>query len=258
MPLGAIADEAGLVAGQVHRQGDAVVDVGLVGGDELLAAMQLSQQRVAVLGGADAEADLRQARALPHHDREGLRADLGIERAMIAGGDLVEGGDAVGDHAREDVEPAGRAFRVGGGGQVVGQRHALQQRHDIDAAGLQHGALGQVDHMQLQVGQLVGDDRAGARQEACPHPIGACAEPEVEAGRLQLVGQGRLVQLDVAGVDQAADRLHGQDAGARCRRFPGRCFLLGLGHPNLAAPRLEQSPIDAKPGNAVIPGCTTW
>ena len=68
---------------------------------------------------AAAEADLRQARALAHQHRKGARADLGIERAVIAGLDVVEAAGLVGDHAGEDVEPAGRAFRIGGGGDVV-------------------------------------------------------------------------------------------------------------------------------------------
>jgi hypothetical protein len=154
---------------------------------------------------------------------------------MIAGGNLVEGGDAIGDHPREHVEPPGRALGIGGGGQMRRQRHALQQRHDVDAAGLQYSALGQIDHVQLQIFQLIGDDRTGAGQEARPHPVGAGAESQVKAGRLQLIEQRRLSQLDMAIVDQPADRLHRQDAGGRCGRFPGRDFVLGLGHPNLAA-----------------------
>ena len=37
-----------------------------------------------------AEAQLRQARAGPHEDREGARRDLGIERPVIARVDRVE------------------------------------------------------------------------------------------------------------------------------------------------------------------------
>ena len=73
---------------------------------------------------------------------EKCAADLGIKRPVIAGLDAVEAARLVGDHAGEHVEPPGRAFRIGGGGNIVGQRQAFQQRHDIDAAGLQHGAVG--------------------------------------------------------------------------------------------------------------------
>ena len=62
-----------------------------------------------------AEADLRQARAGAHDDREGARADLETERPLIAGRDLVELLAAIGHHAGEDVETAGRALRVGRG-----------------------------------------------------------------------------------------------------------------------------------------------
>ena len=90
---------------------------------------------------AVAEADLRQPRALAHQHRKGARRYLRIERAVIAGFDAVEAAQLVGDHAGEHVEPSGRAFRIGGGGNLVGQRQAFQQRHDIDAAGFQHRAV---------------------------------------------------------------------------------------------------------------------
>ena len=148
--------------------------------------------------------------------------------------ELVEGGDAVGDHAREDVEPAGGAFRIGGGGESCRQRQAFEQRHDIDAAGLQHRALRQVDRVQLQVAELGSDLRLGAREEARAHAVGHGAEAQVEAGRLQLVGQERLGQPHMPGLDQGADRLHRQDARFRCRRRFGPRLGLGFGHGALA------------------------
>ena len=108
---------------------------------------------------------------------------------MIAGVDAVEAARLVGDHAGEDVEPAGRAFRIGGGGDVVGQRQAFDQRHDVDAAGLQHRAVGQLDLVQLQLVDALGDRRARPGQEARAHAIGDLAEPQVEARRLDLVGR---------------------------------------------------------------------
>ena len=114
---------------------------------------------------AAAEADLRQPRALAHQHRKGARADLGIKRAVIAGLDAVEAARLVGDHAGEDVEPAGRAFRIGGGRDVVGQRQAFQQRHDIDAAGFQHRAVAERNLVQLELVDAPGDRRA-ARAES--------------------------------------------------------------------------------------------
>jgi hypothetical protein len=52
---------------------------------------------------------------------------------------------AVGDHPGEDVEPAGRALRVGAGADIVGEGEALDQRHQVGAVALQHGAVAQVD-----------------------------------------------------------------------------------------------------------------
>ena len=89
--LAAIADQAALLAAQVDRQRDAAArNVRRLGGDQRLGAVQdfelaFRQQRI-----AGAEADLRQARAGARDDREGARADFEIERAGIAGRDLVE------------------------------------------------------------------------------------------------------------------------------------------------------------------------
>ena len=148
MALGAIADDArplaaAEIAGEIDADGDALAHVGVVRIDQPLARVQRAQgvgieQRVAA-----AETDLRQARALAHQHRKGARRDLGIERPVIAGLDAVEAARLVGDDAGEHVEPPGRALRIGGGGDVVGQRQAFLQRHDVDAAGLQHGAVGQ-------------------------------------------------------------------------------------------------------------------
>ena len=86
MALGAIADEA--VAARAPREidadRDALAHVGIVVVDQALARVQRAQrvgveQRIAV-----AEADLRQPRALAHQHRKRARADLGIERTVIA------------------------------------------------------------------------------------------------------------------------------------------------------------------------------
>ena len=107
------------------------------------SACSLGERRVVEQRAAAAEADLRQPRAGAHQDRKRARADLQKERAGVALRHLVEGARLVGDDAREDVEPAGRAFRIGARRDVGGQSKALQQRHDVDAAGLQHRAVGE-------------------------------------------------------------------------------------------------------------------
>ena len=80
---------------------------------------------------------------------------------MIAGLDAVEAARLVGDHAGEDVEPAGRAFRIGGAGDIGGQSEPLDQRHDIDAAGFQHRAAGEREFVQLQLDEPVRNGGAG-------------------------------------------------------------------------------------------------
>ena len=135
--------------------------------DAASCSSALRQQRI-----AGAEADLRQARAGAHHDRKGARADLEIERTGIAGGDLVELLAAIGHDAGEDVEPAGRALRIGRGRDVRRQRQAFEQRHDVDAAGLQHRAVGEIDLVQLQPVELFGDRVVGPGQEAGAHAPG--------------------------------------------------------------------------------------
>ncbi len=173
--------------------------------------MQIAQRLGAEQRMAMAEADLRQPRALAHQHWEGARADLGIKRPMIAGFDAVEAAQLIGNDASEHVEPAGRAFRIGGGGNIVGQRQAFQQRHDIDAAGLQHGAVAERDFMQLQPVDALGDRRA-AGQETRAHAIGDFAEPQVEAGRLDLVGDEVGGRQNPAGGGQPLDHAVRQDS----------------------------------------------
>ena len=62
---------------------------------------------------AGEQPQLVEGEAGPDVDRERARDDLEVELAVVAVGDLVEAVVAVGDHAREDVEAAGRALRVG-------------------------------------------------------------------------------------------------------------------------------------------------
>ena len=145
-------------------------------------------------------------------DGEGARADLDIERPGIAGADLVELARMVGDDAGEDVEPAGGGLRVGGGADIARQLEVLHQRHDVDAAGLQHGTADQAEFVQLDLGEPVADQRLRTGQEAGAHAIGDLAEPEIEARRLDLVGIEPLVGRNRAGLDHLLDDLGRQDS----------------------------------------------
>jgi hypothetical protein len=88
-----------------------------------------------------AEADLIELRALAHPHAETARRDFGVERPFIASFDTVEHIALVGDEAGENIEPAGRAFRVGDRRNTVRQIQMLCKWDHIDAAMLQDGAF---------------------------------------------------------------------------------------------------------------------
>ena len=213
MALGAEAHRPVRVeAGEVDRERQAIVDVGLARRDQRLLRMQRADQRVVGQRGAGPEADLRQARAAARQDGKGARADLGIERAVIALRHRVEFLGMVGDDAGEDVQPPGGALRIGGGRDALRQGERLLQRHDIDAAGFQHRAIGQCNPMQLQFLEPLGNRAALAGQEGGAHPAGPGPEPEIEAGRLDLVGIGGCCEPDPAGAAIVGNGLGRQDA----------------------------------------------
>ena len=185
--------------------------------------MQRVQFGGAEAGLALAQPQLVQPRAPMHQDREGARCDLGIERPFIAGGDRLERLPAIGDDAGEDIEPPGRAFRVGEARDAGAQAQPLHQRHDIDAAALQHRAARQIDLVHAELVDLLPHRDTLAGQEAGTHPIGDGAQPEVEAGRLHLVLANRRIGLDIPGFDQVAQHLRRQNAAAAHRlRGKGR------------------------------------
>ncbi len=190
--------------------------------DQRTRLVQRQERGIVEPGGAAAKADLRQARAGAHDDRKSARADLQIERPGIARRHMVELAGAVGDDASEDVEPAGRGFRVGGGGHFRGQRQALHQRHDIDAAGLEHRAHRQVDLVQLQRLEPRGDAMLRPRQEAGADAIGDLPQAQIEARRLDLVGIERTGKRNRAAFDHLRNLV--------CRKDPGG--VLGHGAPS--------------------------
>jgi len=160
MALGTVADEfVGPEADKVDANRDAVGKIGSLSIDETLLPMQRCKRFARQHGVTAAKPDLRQARPFAHQHREGAWADFGIKRTMVAGIDAVEAAGLVSDHPREDVEPAGRAFRIGGGRDVGRQGQAFHQRHDIDTAGLQHGAVAERDLMELQFVDAFADRR---------------------------------------------------------------------------------------------------
>ncbi len=243
----AISDEP-VAAGEIDRDGDAACDVGTVGIHEPLALVK--RQRLVRVEDRPplAEPDLRQARACAHEDREGSRADLDVERPLIAGLDLVEGPGTVGDDAGEDIEPAGRALGIGVGGEVTRQAQFFQQRHDVDAPGLQHRAAHEIEPVERQLLQALLHDVLRSRKEARADAVGRPAEPEVEARGLHLILRQIVAEHDLAIGDEAPYGMRRQDAlpvrYVAQRRFRRHRFRFppvagGPRHSPLAEPALD-------------------
>ncbi len=161
-----------------------------------------------------AEADLRQARAGAHQHREGARADLGIERPVIA---RLDWSNARRWSVITRVKTSSRPVELLGlvaAAMLVRQRQAFHQRRDVDAAGLEHGAGGQVDLVQGEVGDALLDPGLRAGQEAGAHPPGT----RRAAGRGSRAGSGRCRAAAPTAIaplsTSSCDGLRGQDARA--------------------------------------------
>ena len=134
---------------------------------------------------------------------------------MVTLRDLIEGARAVADDPGENIDATGRALRIGGSGDARRQGEAFQQFADIDAAGFQHGALGQVDLVQGDALEPRGDGAAGARKKTGADAEGALAEPQVEARRLHLpLGEGHVMANDPRERERI-DLVGGENAAAR-------------------------------------------
>ena len=93
-----------------------------------------------------------------------------------------------------------------------GKARLSKQRHDIDAAGLQHGAGVKRDRVQFQFVDALADRRFRSGQETRPHPVGDRTQAQVDAGRLNLVGVERDRRDDGAARNQRGNHAVGQDA----------------------------------------------
>ncbi len=214
--LGAIADQPiGPEPGEIDADRDTLAHVGIVVINEPLTGMQRADRFGVKQSVAVPETDLREPRALAHQHRKSLRADLGVERTVVAWLDAVEAARLIRNHAGEHVETPGRAFRVGGGCDVVRQRQALDQRHDIDAARLQHRAIGKRDLVQREILDAL-RDRGAPRQEACAHAISDFTQPQVQARRLNLVDVERVGRNDGAALDERRNHVVRQNASLVC------------------------------------------
>ncbi len=185
--------------------------------EQRLGPVQLAQRLVADGGVAGQQPQLieRGAGVDPHRER--LRRDLQIERPAIARRDLVEARRAVGDDTGEDVESAGGALGVRAPAHVAGQRQRFQQRHQVDRAALQRGALGQGHAVDHEVGVAVAVDpgpsrgTAGSWRAADRRAVRGEDRGSPAGTARRRAGRGR---RDPARLDRGAQRDVRQDAGA--------------------------------------------
>ena len=176
-------------------------------------------------GGAP-PAPRRRARMLPRRkricdSREPVRTRIGKVRGLISRKSgpaialrhLVEGARLVGDDAGEDVEPTGRAFRVGARGDVRraarGFRAAARCRRSPSPAPRRR-RVG--NSCSPSCRSFSATEKSGPGRKLARTRVAFGAEPEVEARRLHLVVGRRLGDADRAIGDQPPDRAVRQDA----------------------------------------------
>src|SRR5205823_244316 len=165
-------------AGKIDADNHSFADLRTAFFDRLLKPMQAAQLLRINLCAAVPKANLRQARASPHQYGKGARADLGIKRTMIAWPYSIEATCRVGDHARKHIEPSGRTLRICDCLDVLRQRERFDQRHNIDAARLEHSTLGQADFVKFPRFYSLRHRRAWTRQEARAHAISNIAQTQ--------------------------------------------------------------------------------
>ena len=206
MALGAKScDAARELAGKIDADRDrARAEIGVGRIDQPLARLQRRKLLAVEPRVAAPEADLRQPRAAPHQDRKRARADFQKQRTLVARRQRVERGDPVAHHAREHVEPAGRAFRIGRRGKIGRQRQRFLELHEINAARFKYRAgVRKLDLVQGETHQPLVDAGARRRQKARADAPGARAEPQIEARRLHLIGADGQRPSDRAGFRRA-------------------------------------------------------
>ena len=222
MGLGFVADDAARFF-SAHVDGDrhAVADFVLRdGAHQLHFLVQALHRLVARQRIAAADADLGQSRAFAHEHAESARRNLRIQRALVTFAHAIELGAVVGDEAREDVEPSGRAFRIAQRRGAALERQMLEQRHDVDAAALEHRAVGDVHLVHRQLFEPLLHRRAFPGQEARAHAVGDRSQSQVEACRLKLLLLDRLERGDFLGdLDLILELLRGEYSRRERARF---------------------------------------
>ena len=124
--------------------------------------------------------------------REPLRAgmgkcaeDLREQRPVIARLDGVEGARAISDDPSENVDPAGRALGIGGGGETRWQSEIFGQFRDIDAP--VSSTAPRARSISCRASARDPSATCARREETGPHSPGAPPKPQIQAGGLDLV-----------------------------------------------------------------------
>src|SRR4029077_14561556 len=140
-----------------------------------------------------------------------------VQIARVSLRDLLEFQSAVGDEARENVQPACGALWVGFPADVARKYEALEQRNDVNGVRLEQGRPGQVILGNLQIGDFVAKGRGSARKETGLNAISDVPETQIHRGGLNLVigNSGGAANLPIR--DQFADLLRRQNPGSAFR-----------------------------------------
>ena len=153
--------------------------------------------------------------------REPVRTRIGKVRGLISRKSgprialrhLVEGARLVGDDAGEDVEPAGRAFRIGARRDVGGQVEAFDQRHDVDAARLQHRAVGESEIRAARAAAASRlTEKSGPGRKLARTRVALAPSRRSRLAGCTWLSAGGSAMPDRAIGDQPPDRAVGQDA----------------------------------------------
>jgi hypothetical protein len=126
---------------------------------------------------------------------------------------VIEDLAVVGDKPRKHVEAPGRALRVGEGRNRLRQREVLEKLDDVDAALLEHRSVLEVDHVIVELAELVFDRTRSPRQEARADAIGFGAKAQVQARRLELPLREILRRAQHLAAHELADLLPRKKAG---------------------------------------------
>ena len=133
------------------------------------------------------EAQLVEGQTRARHHRERPRHDLEVQRALVPDSDVVELPGAVGDHAGEHIESAGRALRIRPRSHATRQVQRLAEPDQVGAVPLEDRAVvqrdGRTDHERPH---LVLDRVVLPGQEAAAQPERGIAQREIDACRLEL------------------------------------------------------------------------